>query len=189
MGHFSEQHPTATQAAWGIVFQNNTGSEIVALTVDYIGEQWRQVTGSAGDSLQFSYTTSLTNITDLAPTSGATPSGWTAVSSLDFIAPQSGGGGSGSALDGNAAANRAQKTATVSVNIPIGNYFALRWFDGSRSGNNNDAGMGIDELIVTAAIPEPTALLFGGAVCGVIGVTWGFRRLVGTFFSRRRATS
>jgi hypothetical protein len=179
MGHFADFVNVADprDAAWGIVFQNNTGAPINTVTVDYFGEQWRHEPTTA-DALRFSFRTSATNITDFVPNSGATPAMWTAVSGLDFLAPQIGAGGA-TALDGNLAANRTQRTHTFSVTVPVGEYLALRWYDASVANSGNQQGMGIDDLNVTVAVPEPAAFLFGGMVCGVIGVVWVGRHLVG----------
>ena len=158
-------------AAWGVVFQNNTGSTIRSITVGYTGEQWRQG-GSSGtpDKLSFSYVSSATDITNYAPGSGATLSGWSNFSPLDFTELQF--LNTNFTIDGNAAANRTVISGVViNVTVPSGQYLALRWFDGDNPGLN-DGGMSTDDLSVafsTAAVPEPSALLFGGLICGLVG--------------------
>ena len=112
-----------------------------------------------------------------------TPSGWIAVSALDFT--QLKFLDTNFQINGNNADNRtANITATVNVTVPAGYYLAIRWFDGEKAGQN-DAGMGIDNLSVNftgVAVPEPTALLFGGIVCGMAGMAYGWRK----WFSAQR---
>jgi hypothetical protein len=166
--------------------QNNvTGQNISSFTVEYDGEQWRQ--GGAGqqanpDKLQFSYMVSSLNITTMDPSGGATPSGWTAVSALDFT--QIKFADTNYAIDGNSAANRtANINATINVTVPNGYYLAIRWFDRDIGGSGQtDAGMGTDNLDVSftgVAVPEPGAFLFGCLVCGVIGLAYGGRTVLG----------
>jgi hypothetical protein len=167
-------------AAWGVVFQNNSGNNIVSVTVTYTGEQWRR-NNSTDEVLSFAYTSSATDITDFVPALGAIPSGWNAVSALNFVPPISGGG---AALDGNASGNRLTKSTTINVSVLNGQYLALRWHDGNS--NSSDMGMGIDDLTVSfSAVPEPAAVAFGCLICVVAGLTMAGRR----FASRNGACS
>jgi hypothetical protein len=186
MGSFNTAAENSS-AAWGAVFQNDSGQTVTGLTVTYTGEQWRQ--GGAGqqanpDKLIFSYQVSASNITTMNPSGGATPAGWTGVASLDFTQLQF--ADTNYALNGNTAANRTNLSATFTLSTPLDSsnfkFLALRWYDGD-IGGQTDAGMGTDDLTVSfiTAVPEASALLFGGLASCVIGLTLGVRSL------RRRA--
>ncbi len=144
--------------AWGIVFQNNTGATITQLDVAYQGEQYRK-SSTIAETLHFSYTTSSTEITDLLPASGATPLGWTAFTNLSFTSPIP--PGTPPFFDAGQFENEESISDVITVNVPDGEYIALRWYDGDIAGS--DAALAIDDLTVgfsAVAIPEPSAFLF-----------------------------
>ncbi|CAN0373206.1 unnamed protein product, partial [Ectocarpus sp. 4 AP-2014] len=94
------------------------------------------------------------------------------VSDLSFDVISTTGSG---AVDGNSATFSEELLASFDVDVPVGGYLALRWYDGDQSGF--DYGMAIDDLTVTfAAIPEPTAVLFGGLLTTALCATLGRRR-------------
>lgn len=152
-----------------ISLENNTGSSITDLLVSYTGEQWRSG-GNTSDNnniLSFSYQI-------FSPGGGSVPAstdltGWTAVNSLDFAAPQT--GLASGALDGNAAANQ-QGFVNVSlggITLNDGDEIWLRW-----TGNNGlgtDAGLAIDDVSISA-IPEPSS----AALLGLGGLALMLRR-------------
>jgi hypothetical protein len=160
---------------WALVIENNTGVDLESLTLSFTGEQWRN--GEIGtDTVVFSYMTSDDDFVDLdfLPT---IPDPWTYDSDLDFTGQDR--GGDNVALDGNSPANRESLSDTLVVNIPAGDFIALRWRDDSTS-SLTDHGLAIDNLSITftpTPVPEPAAILFGGLVCGIIGLGYARRKL------------
>ncbi|MET0650068.1 MAG: hypothetical protein ABW208_25960 [Pyrinomonadaceae bacterium] len=137
---------------WGIRLTNNTGATITSLDVSYVGEQWRN-SAAAAQTVAFSYLVGSPTVTgSLAEFQSA----GVAVAALDFTSPIT--GGSAGELNGNLAANRTAKTATISgLNIPNGTEIMLRWSDPDHTGA--DHGLSIDDFSVTAngtATPTPT---------------------------------
>ncbi|HEX8889485.1 MAG TPA: DNA/RNA non-specific endonuclease [Pyrinomonadaceae bacterium] len=126
----------------GAKFTNNTGLTITSLDVSYTGEQWRlgtsnRTTSPTVDKLLFQLSTDAT-----ALTTGT----YTSVSNLDFSSPIT--TGTVGALNGNAAANRASVSATVSnLSIANGATFFIRWTDLDASGA--DDGLAIDDFSIT----------------------------------------
>lgn len=131
---------------------NNTGSSIGSLSISYNGEQWRDggAPTPAAQTTNFQYQVAgAGTITD-----ANTPStGWTTFSSLSFTSPTFTNTGAGAALDGNAAANRTAKSATLTFGTPVaaGQEIWIRWEDINDSGN--DHGLAVDDLIITAFAP------------------------------------
>jgi predicted extracellular nuclease len=127
---------------------NNTGSSITSLSISFNGEQWRD--GGAAvpnaQTLSFQYQVATAGTITDADTPNT---GWTGFSSLDFTSPTFVNTGAGAALDGNAAANRTAKSATLTFGTPIaaGQEIWLRWSDPNDTGN--DHGLAIDDLSVT----------------------------------------
>jgi DNA/RNA endonuclease G (NUC1) len=131
----------------GASFTNNTGGVITSLAVSYAGEQWRLgATGrTIAERMDFQYSTSATSLT-----TGA----YTDVDALDFSPPVT--SGTVGALDGNAAANRAVRSSTITgLSIPAGATFWIRWTDIDATGS--DDGLAIDDFSLTAngAISQP----------------------------------
>ncbi|RMG02655.1 MAG: carboxypeptidase regulatory-like domain-containing protein [Acidobacteria bacterium] len=117
---------------YGICFTNNAGFTITSINVNYTGEQWRQ-TALNNDVLVFEYRVGVNDVT----ASGA----WTNVPALNFTPPQS---GSNLPLDGNAAANRVNLSSSITLSVPPGADFCLRWSDADSTGS--DKGMAIDDF-------------------------------------------
>ena len=131
----------------GFKFTNNTGSTITSLDVAYVGEQWRRA--AAADTLAFSY-----QLADVALNAGST---WTSVSALNFVTSVT---GTGTNLDGNATANRASLSSSLtSLNIANGSTVTFRWVDASGS---SSAGMGIDNFSLTATLYSPPPVVGTG---------------------------
>ncbi len=124
----------------GAAIQNKTGQTLTSMSITYAGEQWRLGTAGRQDKLDFQYSLNATSLTDGT---------WIDVDSLDFIAPTT-AGTNGSALDGNAATNRANRSATIgSINIPTEATFWIRWLDLNAS--SADDALGIDDFSFSAS--------------------------------------
>jgi hypothetical protein len=151
---------TATPILFGAFFTNALGSAIESISLSYFGEQWRLGTASS-DRLSFEYSLNATSLSN---------GSWIAFNALDFasIKNGTGSGSASSALDGNAAGNRTEISATIAnLLIADGSGFAIRWTD--RDVGGSDHGLAIDDLKLTAtlvpsAVPEPAAwaMLIGG---------------------------
>lgn len=130
----------------GASFQNDTGSTLTELTIQYTGEQWRLGATARVDRLDFQYSTDATSLTT---------GSWTDVNALDFTAPVTTPTG---ALDGNAAANKTAKTATItSLSIASGSTFWIRWTDFNASGA--DDGLAVDNFSLSVPTSTPTVNL------------------------------
>ena len=162
---------------WGVRLQNNTGSTITSLVVDYFGEQWRNSLATPAHTVAFSYLVGTPTVTgSLAEFQSA----GVAVSALDFTGPVT-TGAAATALDGNAAANRVQRTFTITgLSIPNGTEVMLRWSDPDHTGA--DHALAIDDLTITpqgsggnaAVVPTCPATLTtiqGTATSGPISAT------------------
>jgi|GEM_PF-1033819 len=123
---------------YGIRFKNNGTSTITSLMVSYTGEQWRNGGVVATQTNSFAYAINPTNIK-----TGT----YTNVPALNFANLI--GTTTAAALDGNAPANRAALSATISgLSVAPGSEIWLQISDPNDAGN--DHGMGIDDMTVTA---------------------------------------
>ena len=121
----------------GAAFTNNTGTTITSLVIAYTGEQWRLGATGRTDRLDFQYSLNATSLT-----TGT----WVDVNALDFAAPIS--TGTAGALNGNAAANQAAVSASISsLSIATGASFLLRW--NSFDATGADDGLAIDNFSIT----------------------------------------
>lgn len=154
----------------GAHLQNDTGSTLNDLLVEYTGEQWRVGTLARPDRLDFQYSFNANSIFDAAAT-------WVDVNALDFSAPTS--TGAIGPLDGNAAANRTAISAVITgLNLPPGASFFVRFSDFNASGA--DDGLAIDDArigvagdfppVVSSTAPADTAI--GVAVTSNLQVTF-----------------
>ena len=126
---------------YGARFQNDAGGTVTSITVNYVGEQWRNGGNAAAHTLTFAY--------QIGPTvTSLTTGSWTGVAPLDFTGPVA--TTTAGALDGNNAANQAALNHTFAVSIPAGQEIVLRWEDPNDSGS--DHGLAIDSLQVTASV-------------------------------------
>jgi len=120
-------------------FINASGGEIVELTIDYTGEQWRVGgTGSVNNTLQLQFSLDGQNFSVMG---GA----------FDFDTPID--SGAASSLNGNSAANRVAGLGGVyapAVPIPDGQTFYLRWADAND--NSSDHGIAVDDLTLSFTI-------------------------------------
>src|SRR3989442_420228 len=141
---------------WAAKFTNNTGITITSLTVSYTGEEWRAggctptPCTPAAQTVDFQYqVANAGTITDAnTPTAN-----WIDHDPLDFTSPQP-GPSTAATLDGNAAANRTALSSTITVTVNAGQQIWLRWKDINHA--NNDHGLAIDDLSVTAHGAGPT---------------------------------
>lgn len=137
----------------GVQVRNSTGSTITSITITYTGEEWRCGATGRTDQLDFQYSTSATSLS-----TGT----WIDINSLDFITPVTSTTG---AKDGNAAANRTVKTATITgLSIPTNTVIWLRWKDFDATGA--DDGLAIDDVSITmtgADVTPPTSTAFSPA--------------------------
>lgn len=151
---------------FGLQLSNATGLTLGEFSLAYTGEQWRVIgEESSADKLTFEYQI-------FAPGTGSITavSGWTAVTSLDFIAPIVGGGPSRN-LDGTSAANSDQLSFTVSgFQWTSGYELWLRWTDhtiNDMGANAQRAVLAVDDVVFSASVPEPSiasALLVGACL-------------------------
>jgi hypothetical protein len=162
---------------WSLVIQNTLAAPITNISVSFTGEKWRDGDVSS-NTVTFSYKISssaadFNAIGDFGTT--AVPASWTANSDLNFTGTNIVPGAV--AVDGDLAQNQFPRSDSWAVDVPAGSFIALRWHDSNFSGA--DHGLAIDDLAISViAIPEPSALLFGGLVCGVVGLKYARRRLI-----------
>lgn len=175
--------PFSTVAGWmAASFTNNTGGSLSQFNVGYNGEQWRDAGDNgppAAQTMVFEYGFGSTF---------ASVSSWTAPGgSFDFISPVF--TTTDGPVDGNAAGLVTNRGGMITnLTWTVGDTLWLRWIELNDGGA--DHGLAIDNVsfsATTAAIPEPGAFLFGAAVCGVVGLAVGGRRLVGKLFAREAA--
>ncbi|MBO9661606.1 ExeM/NucH family extracellular endonuclease [Dokdonella sp.] len=142
LGSVGSSNAAAGNFFWGVRLQNHTGGTITSLDVAYTGEQWRN-SAAAAQTVAFSYLIGTPTVTgSLADFQAA----GTAIAALDFTSPVT--GGTAGALNGNLAANRLARVATISdLDIPDGAEILLRWSDPDQSGA--DHGLSIDDFSVT----------------------------------------
>lgn len=129
---------------FGACFTNGTGAVLTALTVTYTGEQWRAGSDAAlTDRLDVAYSLNAGSLTDPAAV-------WSDVDALDFASPIA--GSANTALDGNAAANRAARSATIGgLSIPSNGTIWIRWTDLDIVGS--DDGLAVDDFSAAAGTP------------------------------------
>jgi hypothetical protein len=148
---------TPINIAYGVSFTNDTANALTNFVISYTGEQWRCGGNTSTQPLTFFYRVDSVAITNSDATNTLS-SGWTPVSSLDFVSPIA--TSTAGPLDGNASANRTAKSATISGLVVLaGQTIFFRWLDINDAGN--DHALAIDELTVvftntTASAVAPT---------------------------------
>ncbi len=143
--------------AYAVSFQNN-GTKPVAFTgLQYTGELWRTNTGTGAplvavdEEYAVFYQVSATAVINiLSGTSNATAAagaGFTALGAgANWVNPLN--SPLGTALDGNAPANRTTVTFSPSgVTVPPGQFLMIKWTDANEGGT--DGFQGIDDVIAT----------------------------------------
>jgi hypothetical protein len=156
-----------TTAIIGAQFQNSAGGALNTVTITYQGEQWRLGATGRQDQLTFQYSTNAISLTDPNAT-------WITDDPLSFNSPNT--TGPVGPLDGTA--NSTTQSDTITLNVPDGGTFWIRWLDAAIPGPND--GLAVDNFSLSAvAVPEPT----GFALVGLAGLVFGrrlFRRPVVT---------
>lgn len=142
---------TAGEFTYTLLLQNNTGSTIKSVEVNYTGEQWRTSNSTAGQHvISFWYAIS-SNKESFKP-SPASDKGWIEIPELKFHGPKY--YMAGGPLNGNAADNRRMLEHILSVDIPAGHYLMLRWKDADEV--EADHGLAIDDVSIKWNL-EPVA--------------------------------
>jgi|GEM_PF-2433377 uncharacterized repeat protein (TIGR01451 family) len=144
----------------GIILQNGTGSTISSLRVRYTGKQWRAENAPA-DGFTFWFRAGATAPT--ARTDWTTNTNWTAFAALNFVAPIV-GSATPAAIDPdtNAAARVAYDQTITGLNVPAGEFIALRWTDINDTGN--DLGVSIDDVQIDVGAAPPAGNVSIGAI-------------------------
>ena len=136
---------------YGARFINNTLGTITNVNISYTGEQWRDSVANA-QTINFFHRVGGPDFPgDVANV------GWIADTALDFTSPQIMGGGI--VLDGNVPANQVDVAGNISVNVPPGEVFWIRWVDLNDTGSEHF--LGIDDLNITFNGINPAPALDG----------------------------
>lgn len=150
---------TSGTEIFGLGISNNTGITLTSFDISYNAEYWHNGTSTAPKTLAFGYVVGGGATLPTISTNGIiTPASGTYVANTNLDYTKSGTGTAG-ALDGHAAANSTNETATLNVSWAPNTTLWLVWDFGT---NNGQApGLAIDNLTFNA-VPEPsTYLLFG----------------------------
>ena len=123
---------------------NGTGGTIDSLDIGYAGEQWRNGGNLTPQTLTFQYQVANPGVVTGANTPAT---GWISVPELNFTGPVT--GATAAPLDGNAAANRILKSATLAVTVAAGQEIWMRWQDLDDPGS--DHGLAVDDFSVVAS--------------------------------------
>ncbi|MDI1338015.1 MAG: MBG domain-containing protein [Lacunisphaera sp.] len=137
-------------STWGATFVNNTGQVISQFTLNYTGEQWRYGAGTVGGTDRISAEYLIGGSDILTGT-------FTPVSALNFTSPVNSATavGTAAAVNGNLAANRGVRTATVTgITWAPGQSLVVRWRDNDVPGS--DDGLAIDDFSLSTSITGPT---------------------------------
>lgn len=135
---------------YGVKIKNNTGYVIKSLQIVYTGEQWTYAS-PCPQVIDVSYKLNATGIAD---------ADFIVIPELQFSSPiHVAGVNTSTAIDGNLSENRvADITYALNIDIPIGEYIWLRWYDindpSSAVGCVNsgvDHQLAIDDLSITAS--------------------------------------
>ena len=153
----------------GASFANNTGGAIGSLAISYTGEQWRLGALARTDQLDFQFSTDAASLTT---------GNWTDVDALDFTAPVT--AGTVGLLDGNAAANRAAVSGSITgLSITNGSTFWIRWTDFNAT--DADDGLAVDDFSLTPTATGQTYTWVGptgGIDLYTLAANWSPERLV-----------
>lgn len=144
------------QSIYGGCIRNISGGAFNSVNISYTGEQWRNSASASIHSLIFEYSTNATSLT-----TGT----WTAVPTLTFNSPQT--GGSAGSLNGNDAANRTMLNSVIAVSIPNNTSFYFRWRDEDETGS--DHGLAADDFSITTATVTAGEVFVGGRVLDTRG--------------------
>ncbi len=128
-------------------FVNNSSEKITRVSINFIGEQWRNGGNTSQHKLEFAYKIGTIDSLDSLADMNFIPQ-----SELDFISPIV--GSTASALNGNATENQSVLSSTFSVSLNIGEEIWFRWKDINDGGS--DHGLAIDDFNITFTGEIPT---------------------------------
>lgn len=138
----------SNQPQIGAKLQNDSAQALTELLISFTTEQWRRGGGAAQDRMQFQYSTTASALDDAT--------GWSDFNALDALSPVT-SGSKDAALDGNASANRAEVSATLTgLNVAPGATFWIRWSDINITGA--DDALAIDDVIFGTPVDNPPSL-------------------------------
>ncbi len=148
---FGSLRSGSTAPTIGARLQNNTNAALSELLLSFTKEQWRVGNTSSIDRMDFQYSFNALSISDGAAT-------WIDFDALDVTSIIT--NGTASALDGNAPANRAAVSATITgINLADAALMHIRWVDfNAVGGMGNDDGLAIDDFSVGLAVDNPPQL-------------------------------
>lgn len=170
LGSLGSGNAAAGSFAWGVSFQNSTGTSITLGNLEYIGEQWRYVSASEAQTITFSYKIGTSVVSDLTP---ASDTGWSPVSTLDFTSPIS--TGTSGAKDGNDMANRTSLSTVLNLQLLPGEWITFRWRDIDHS--SSDHGLAIDDFRLDwslPVLPEPPVITSTLAAAAQVGAAFTY---------------
>ncbi len=128
----------------GAQLRNDTSQALSEIAVSYAGEHWRRGAAGRADTLEFQYSLDATSLGDSAAT-------WVAVSALDYSSQP---GTQLNELDGNAAANRATVSGSITgLALGVGQSLWVRWSDKDIPGAED--GLAIDDVSFAVAGGPP----------------------------------
>jgi len=131
-----------------VAITNDTGAEITALNLSYVGEQWRDSRTRA------SLPQNLSVWFSREPGSGFTSLG----DGFSFLAPSN--EGLSAAIDGNDPGNRTEISGLYVLDAPVldGETFYITWHD-SDDANEPDHGLAIDNVVIIPEYDPPNSIL------------------------------
>jgi len=162
---------SASPAAFGLRFTNDTVLTVTNILISMTGEQWRNGGSGVASTLAFACGVSRIPITNVD-----TAAAWTNYAALNFTTPTV--GGSSGALDGNQATNR-QVFAGVTltgVTVSPGEELFLRWLDVDDTGS--DSALAIDDLTVSFQsdpTPPNTNIVFLNTNASILLMTYNLK--------------
>ncbi len=125
---------------YGVVLQNNTGSTVTSVRVNYNGYQMSLAqNGNVSNTINFDYIVG-------ASTPSINAAAGTAVSALNFTQLQNSAVGGGNQLNWFPCTQSIAISSCINVSIPNGSFILLRWNDFDNT--NNDHHMAIDDITV-----------------------------------------
>jgi hypothetical protein len=156
-------------AGWiTLAIKNSTGLTLGSAAVSFNGEQWRDGGNTTPVAqtmvLQYGFGDAFADVA-----TWLTPGGDFNWASPVFTS-------SSGPVDGNGAGRVAGRGGPLQdLNWQNGSTLWLRWVE--RNDSNSDHGLAIDDLSFSAvAVPEASAFLFGGIVCGLAGLRTCWQR-------------
>ncbi len=129
----------------GAQLRNDSGQVLSEIAIAYTGEEWRLGATGRAETLIFHYSLNATSLSDSSAS-------WVALPALDFSSPTT--TGATGALNGNAAANQAVVSASITgLNLASNATIWVRWTDINIGGA--DDGLGIDNISFAVAGSPP----------------------------------